>query len=66
MDLIIDREELIRGLSRVQGIAERRTTNIALSHVMLSAEGNILRILHGDSVGTYVGTLPQENTEMVK
>ena len=33
MDLYIDRDELIRGLSRVQGIVERRTTNIALSHV---------------------------------
>ena len=31
MDLYIDRDELSRGLSRVQGIVERRSTNLALS-----------------------------------
>ena len=63
MDLYIDREELIRGLSRVQGIAERRTTNIALSHVMLSAEGNILRMTATDTmvslVADYVARVEQ-------
>jgi DNA polymerase-3 subunit beta len=54
MDLIIDREELIRGLSRVQGIVERRTTNLALAHVLLSAEGNTLRLTATDTMVSLV------------
>jgi DNA polymerase III subunit beta len=38
MNLYIERDQLIRGLQRVQGIVERRTTNISLAHVLLSAE----------------------------
>ncbi len=37
MDLYIERDELIRGLGRVQGIVERRPTTQALSHVLLQA-----------------------------
>ncbi|MCB9780442.1 MAG: DNA polymerase III subunit beta [Alphaproteobacteria bacterium] len=37
MDLYIERDELIRGLARVQGIVERRPTTQALSHVLLQA-----------------------------
>jgi DNA polymerase-3 subunit beta len=63
MDLIIDREELIRGLSRVQGIVERRTTNLALAHVLLSAEGNTLRLTATDTmvslVADYVARVEQ-------
>jgi len=63
MDLIIDREELIRGLSRVQGIVERRTTNMALAHVLLSAEGNTLRLTATDTmvslVADYVARVEQ-------
>jgi len=44
MDLYIQRDELIRGMARVQGIVERRTTNLALSHVLLRAHGNQLRM----------------------
>ncbi|MAY79719.1 MAG: DNA polymerase III subunit beta [Deltaproteobacteria bacterium] len=54
MDLYIDREELIRGLSRVQGIVERRTTNLALAHVLLSAEGNSLRLTATDTMVSLV------------
>ena len=54
MNLIIDREELIRGLSRVQGIVERRTTNLALAHVLLSAEGNTLRLTATDTMVSLV------------
>jgi DNA polymerase-3 subunit beta len=50
MDLIIDREELIRGLGRVQGIVERRTTNMALAHVLLSADGETLRLTATDTM----------------
>ena len=37
MDLYIDRDELGRGLARVQGIIERRSTHPLLSHVLLHA-----------------------------
>ena len=43
-----------------------RDNDIPLIVFNLNEEGNILRILHGDSVGTYVGTLPQENAEIAK
>ena len=39
MDLYIDRDELGRGLARVQGIIERRSTHPLLSHVLLHALG---------------------------
>ncbi len=54
MDLYIDREELIRGLSRVQGIVERRTTNLALAHVLLSAQGEVLRLTATDTMVSLV------------
>jgi DNA polymerase-3 subunit beta len=54
MDLYIDRSELIRGLARVQGIVERRTTNIALAHVMLSAKGESLQLTATDTMLTLV------------
>ena len=50
MDLYIDRDELIRGLSRVQGIVERRTTNPSLAHVLLSASGDRLRMTATDTL----------------
>ena len=54
MDLYIDRSELIRGLARVQGIVERRTTNIALAHVMLSAKDESLQLTATDTMLTLV------------
>jgi DNA polymerase-3 subunit beta len=54
MNLYIDREELIRGLARVQGIIERRTTNQALAHVLLSAEGETLRMTATDTMVSLV------------
>ena len=54
MNLYIDREELIRGLSRVQGIVERRTTNLALAHVLLSADGDVLRMTATDTMVSLV------------
>ena len=43
-----------------------RDNDIPLIVFNLNEEGNILKILHGEGLGTYVGTLPQENAEMVK
>ena len=64
MDLYIDRNELIQGLSRVQGIVERRSTNMALSHVLLSADGECLRMTATDTmlslVGEYVARIETE------
>ena len=58
MDLYIDRNELIRGLARVQGIVERRTTNISLAHVMLSASDDALRMTATDTMLTLVARYP--------
>lgn len=58
MDLYIDRDELIRGLARVQGIVERRTTNLALSHVLLRANGDRLRITATDTMITLIADYP--------
>lgn len=58
MDLYIDRAELIRGLGRVQGIVERHTTNLSLSHVLLSANGNNLRMTASDTMLTLVADYP--------
>ena len=56
MDLYIDRDELLRGLARVQGIVERRTTNPSLAHVLLSASGDRLRLTATDTLLALVWT----------
>lgn len=58
MDLYIDRDALIRGLARTQGIVERRTTNHALAHVLLSAKGERLRMTATDTTVTLVADYP--------
>lgn len=58
MDLVIDRDLLIRGLQRVQGIVERRTTNLALAHVLLTARGDRLRMTATDTLVTLVADYP--------
>jgi DNA polymerase-3 subunit beta len=58
MDLYIDRTELIRGLARVQGVVERRTTNASLAHVMLSAENNTLNMTATDTMLTLIAGYP--------
>ncbi len=63
MDLHIQRDELIRGLGRVQGIVERRTTNQILSHVLLSARGDNLRLTATDMHHTLVGDHPSRVIE---
>lgn len=54
MDVNINREALVRGLARVQGIVERRTANQALSHVLLDARTDTLRLTATDSLITLV------------
>ncbi len=58
MDLYIDRSELIAGLSRVQGIVERRTTNLSLAHVLLEADSDNLRMTATDTQLTLVADYP--------
>jgi DNA polymerase-3 subunit beta len=58
MDLYIERDQLIRGLARVQGVVERRTTNPVLSHVLLSARGDALQMTATDSALTLVADYP--------
>lgn len=58
MDLFIDRDLLVRGLQRVQGIVERRTTNNALAHVLLNARGSSLRMTATDTMVTLVADYP--------
>ena len=57
MDLYIDRDELSRGLARVQGIIERRSTFPLLAHVLLHAHGAGLRITATDTEVAYIGEL---------
>lgn len=58
MELYIDRDELLRGLSRVQGIVDRRNTpNPVLSHVLLQAADGRLRLTATDTEVAYIGDL---------
>lgn len=57
MDLYIDRDELSRGLARVQGIIERRSTHPLLSHVLLHAREGGLRMTATDTEVAYIGDL---------
>jgi len=58
MDLTIARNQLTRGLQRVQGIVERRTSNAALAHVLLGAHGDVLRMSATDTELTLVADYP--------
>ena len=55
MDFLIQRDELIRALSRVQGIIEKRSTTPILSAVLLQAHEGGLRITAADKAMTFVG-----------
>ena len=57
MDLFIDRDQLGRGLARVQGIIERRSTHPLLSHVLMDARDERLRITATDTEVAYIGDL---------
>ncbi|MCB9744592.1 MAG: DNA polymerase III subunit beta [Alphaproteobacteria bacterium] len=59
MELYIDRDALTTGLTRVQGIVERRNTpNPILSHVLLEASGERLRMTATDTEMTFIGDFP--------
>ena len=48
MEFAIEREEFIRGLSRVQSIIEKRTTLPILSNVLLETKEDALQIVGTD------------------
>ena len=57
MDIYIDRDELSRGLARVQGVIERRSTHPLLSHVLLHAREGGLRMTATDTEVAFIGDL---------
>jgi DNA polymerase-3 subunit beta len=57
MDIYIDRDELSRGLARVQGVIERRSTQPLLSHVLLHAREEGLRLTATDTEVAFIGDL---------
>lgn len=57
MDLYIDRDELSRGLARVQTIVERRSTHPLLAHVLLHARDGGLRMTATDTEVAFIGDL---------
>ena len=57
MDLYIDRTELSRGLAHVQGVVERRSMSPVLSHVLLHAGQEGLRVTATDTEVAFIGEL---------
>ena len=61
MDLHIDRDELSRGLARIQGVIERRSTHPLLSHVLLHARhssgAGSLKMTATDTEVAFIGDL---------
>ncbi len=57
MDLYIDRDELSRGLARVQGVVERRGTHPLLGHVLLHARDAGLKMTATDTEVAFIGEL---------
>ena len=57
MDLFIDRDAFSRGLSRVQNVVERRSTQPVLSHVLLSARLDGLRMTATDTEVAFIGDI---------
>lgn len=57
MDIYIDRDELSRGLARIQGVIERRSTHPMLAHVLLHAREGGLRMTATDTEIAFIGDL---------
>jgi DNA polymerase-3 subunit beta len=55
MELRISKEELIRALSRVQGIVEKRSTNPIIANALLEVDENGLRVSATDTEVSFVG-----------
>ena len=57
MDIYINREALSQGLARVQSVIERRGTNPLLSHVLLNAHSEGLRMTATDTEVAFIGDM---------
>jgi DNA polymerase-3 subunit beta len=55
MDFLINRDDLIRALTRVQGIVEKRSTSPILSAVLIQARAEGIRLTATDKAMTYFG-----------
>lgn len=58
--LIIEKSSFNRALAHCQGVVERRNTVPILSHVLLEAQGNLLKITATDLDLSFVETLPAD------
>ena len=55
MKFNIAKDELIRALSRVQGIVEKRSTNPIIANVLLEVDGDGMRVAATDTEVSFVG-----------
>lgn len=61
MDLVIAKKDLLRLVNRCQGVADKKSAMPALANVLLSAEGNALRVSATD---LYLGVTGQLGAEI--
>jgi DNA polymerase-3 subunit beta len=62
MDLVIPKKDLLRLVARCQGVADRKSAMPALSNVLLTAEGNVLRVSATDMYLGLTGQTPAQVT----
>ena len=63
MDLVIAKKDLLRLVARCQGVADKKSAMPALANVLLSAEGNVLRVAATD---LYLAVAGQATAEVAK
>ena len=63
MDLFIDRSELARSLASIQGVIERRSARPILSHVLMHASSDGLKLTATDEEVAYIGELASSVNE---
>lgn len=61
MEIVVAKKDLLRLVARCQGVADRKSAMPALSNVLLTAEGNILRVSATDM---YLGLTGQTSAEV--
>lgn len=61
MEIVVAKKDLLRLVARCQGVADRKSAMPALSNVLLTAEGNLLRVSATDM---YLGLTGQTSAEV--
>src|SRR6185369_11642918 len=61
MDLVIPKKDLLRLVTRCQGVADKKSAMPALANVLLAAEKNALRVAATD---LYIGVTGQTHAEV--